>query len=191
MKKLAVLLALTFGLSGSGLVFAEHGKCPMGKCSMGMKDDCGKDDCGKDDCWKDDCGKGDMAGRCPITSKFMKKSSFLLANKDEIGLSEEQVRTVKELKLAVDKIVVAQGANMQLFALDADAKLSQDTVDVEGLNAMVDEGMKGMAADVKQIIDAYAKLKAVLTPDQMAKAKGIWKSKSSQCPVSGGQSHRH
>ena len=122
-------------------------------------------------------GKGDRDSEsgCPIIGAFMKKAHFFLENAEEIGLSEEQVATIKDLKKQVKKLEIQQLAGMQISMMDMEEKLHANPVDIEGLNAMIDKGMVEMAAGAKETVAAYAKLKGVLTPDQMSKAKAIWK----------------
>ena len=114
---------------------------------------------------------------CPIVDKIMKKAHFFLENKDEIGLSEEQVDTIRGLKLQVKKSLIRSEADMQIMMLDMKAKLGDDTLDVEGIDTMIDQGMGQMAQTAKANVDVYAKLKAVLTPEQVEKAKALWTKK--------------
>lgn len=120
-----------------------------------------------------------MAGQqkeydCPVVGKFMEKAHFIMKNKEELTLSDEQVAKIKELKLAVKKIHVRQTADMQIMFLDLDAKMSEPKVDVDGIGTMIDQGSAGMAASTKQVVQAYADLKAVLSDEQMEKLKTIW-----------------
>ena len=124
---------------------------------------------GKEHCGKMEKGKS----QCPITNKFMKKAHFLLEHKSDIALTEDQVKTIKELKLQMEKDSVRQGADMQTFMLDLDSKLSGDTVDVEGTSALIDKTFTSFSASAKTSVEAYAKLKGLLTPDQVTKMKAI------------------
>lgn len=132
--------------------------------------------------WADGMCKKCMGGKqkeyqCPVIGKFMEKAHFFMSNKEEVGLSDDQVAKIKELKLAVKKIHVRQEADMKLMFLDLDAKMSEPKVDVEGINAMIDQGSAGMSASTKEVIQAYADLKSVPTQEQMEKLKAIWWSK--------------
>ncbi len=129
-----------------------------------------------------DKGHGQMAGededcQCPITAKFFKKAHFLLKNQAELGLSDEQVETIKGLKIDVKKSYIQQSADMQVWMLDIETKMSADKVSVEELNALVDKGAASMTASVKKVVAEYAKLSAVLNSDQALKAKALWKGK--------------
>jgi hypothetical protein len=158
MKKIKFLmLALVFGASAflATPVLAEHDGGKM--CSMCKMN--------KD---AEDCNQ------CPIASKILKKAKFFLANAKEIGLSDEQVAQIKAIKMETKKTNIRTEAEMKIWKMDLDAKLSEPTVDVEGLNAMMDQTMTGWGTGAKASIATYAKLKAILTEAQMAKAKEIW-----------------
>lgn len=163
MKKFILGLALLTGVVLTGNAWANYGgsQCPAG----GDHKACGQSGC------------EDQSYPCPIVDKAMKKACFYLENQDELGLSEEQVKSVKDIKMWFKKQMIRGQADMQIMMLDMNAKLSEETVDVEGTGVMIDEWMAGMAKEAKASLEAYAKLKAVLTPDQHAKAKEIWKKK--------------
>lgn len=164
MKK---ILSVFFVLGAILLTQNVWAECPMGKGDcQGQKQ----------------CAVGGGQGQeesypCPIIDKIMKKAHFLLDNKDEIGFSEEQADTIKDLKLQAKKSMIRGGADMEILMLDMKSKLSDDVLDVEGINAMIDEGMARMNQSAKASVDIYAKLKSVLTPEQAEKAKEIWKKK--------------
>ena len=118
--------------------------------------------------------------QCPVADKFLMKSHFLLENKTDLGLTDDQVKTIKALKLQVEKTNVTQNADKEIFMLDINSKLMDDKVDVEGAGALIDKGFAAMAQSTKSNLDAYAKLKALLTPEQLTKMKDLWKNKESE-----------
>lgn len=161
MKRIAAILtilALTFAFAPAS--FAGHGDhdCGKGQCSM-----------------KSGCDEG---GMCPIQGKILKKAKFFLENKDAIGLNAEQVAQIEAIKMDTKKAMIRGGAEMEIMMLEMKAKLHEEKVDVEGMNAMIDKGSAGWAEAGKASVAAYAKLKGILTADQMTKAKEVWKKKS-------------
>lgn len=171
MKKVLAVVLVVAGMAFAPMAFADnHGgkECSKGDSSCSMKD--GAKMCGK-------CGQMQESNQCPIIDKIMKKAHFFLDNQNEIGLSADQVKEIKTIKTDVAKSSIKMGASMQIFMLDLESKLGEDTVDIEGLGSMVDQGMAGMSQETKANIALYAKLKSVLTAEQMAKAKEIWKKK--------------
>lgn len=149
MKKFVTALLITFLAFPAASSYADHGRSSE--------------------------GKGEY--QCPITEKFMKKAHFILENKDEIGLSEEQAKTIQALKLKVKKGAIRQGADLEMLMLDVEGKMMEDQVDVEGISAMIDEGFGLVSDSTKEVVSDYAKLKATLTPEQMTKLKSIWAKK--------------
>ena len=139
--------------------------------------------CGGDSCPMagHQCGqtRGDDDGeyQCPIITKIIKKAHFLLSNKEELALTDEQVGTIKAVKNDAKKASIHQEADMEIGMIDMMGKLSDDALDVEGLNSMIDKGMAGMAEQAKASVQLYAKLKGVLTDEQIAKAKALWNKK--------------
>jgi len=127
-------------------------------------------------------GSGRQRGgyECPVTAKFFGKADFILANKDELGLTEEQISKAKQLKLDVQKSTIRQMADLQVLMLDVEAKLVEPKVDVEGINALLDQGFASMAAATKGVVFSYAELKAVLSDDQMTKLKSLWQGRRSR-----------
>lgn len=175
MKKLAAF-AFAFAVLALPLASTASAECRMGE---------------KSNCCQHGSGSGKACGgkswgrhsegshKCPLTSKFFKKAHFLLENKEALGLSDEQVNTIKSLKSDVKKQTIRQMAEMQVFNIDVKNKLSAPVLDVEGLNKMADDGAAAMAQSAKSLIASYAKLKGVLTPDQETKAMALWSSKGS------------
>jgi hypothetical protein len=158
MKKVIVGLAFALGLvSGAGTAWADcgkHGSCPFAEKSRSAE------------------------SVCPLTGKVIDKAKFYLKHADKIGLSDEQVQTIKTIKLTAKKASILGLAQMEAFGLDVKAKMSEPIVDVEGLNAMVDEFSQEAVIAMKERIADYAKLRAVLSTEQKEKAKGLWKKSS-------------
>ncbi|MBI2094688.1 MAG: hypothetical protein HYT89_00790 [Candidatus Omnitrophica bacterium] len=115
---------------------------------------------------------------CPVTQKFLKKARFYLGNAEAIGLSEEQAKTLRALQADVKKDAIRQGAQMQIFAMDVQAKLSEEKVDVAAVSQMIEEESKTFVEAAKRTVSAYAKMKDTLSAEQKDKAKALWKKKS-------------
>ncbi|MDA9101217.1 hypothetical protein N9K06_00930 [Omnitrophica bacterium] len=124
---------------------------------------------------------GDYAGcaydgqKSALESKLFHKAHFILENRDEIGLSEEQADQIKAIKLDVKKGVIRQDAEIDVIKLDIMSLLQQETIDTAAVNKLIDEKYKIKKAKAKTLVDQYAKLKSVLTSEQHAAMKEIWK----------------
>ena len=116
-------------------------------------------------------------GQCQVAGKFTKKAHFILENQKELGLTDQQVTTIKELKLQAERDGIQQNADREIYLLDLRSKLGEDKIDVEGTNALIDKNFLSAAAAEKANVQAYAKLKSTLTPEQITKMKELLKSK--------------
>lgn len=159
-KTMGFLMGVLMLLSFAGVpAFADHdckgGRCPMKEMSCPH-------------------GKCEDKGECPIAAKLMKKAGFFLSNKAELELTDEQVSQIKALKMATKKAMIRAKAEMEIFEMDLLDRMSQPVLDVEGLNAQIDQASAGWGASAKATLADYVKLKAVLSDKQMAKAKEIW-----------------
>ena len=154
MKKMMFLLVLGTAvfLSSTASAHFWNGKCKGKECPLKTEKEC--------------C-------QCPITDKFMKKAHFLLEQKSEVGLTDDQVKTIKELKLQMEKDSIRQSADKKTFMLDLQSKLSEDKVDIEGANTLIDQNFAAASAAAKSNLATYAKLKSLLNPDQIKKMKTL------------------
>lgn len=114
---------------------------------------------------------------CPITDKLMSKAEFFLDHQTELALTEDQMNTIKTLKLESKKAYLRAMTDHKIFSLDVKHMMAQNPVDQEGLNAMIDQMSAAMNTTAKETLASYVKLKAVLTEAQMAKAKELWLQK--------------
>ena len=160
---LAVLSVLALGTAPAATADGKDGKCPY------SKHDCGKSGCDKSG--EDGCESG-----CPIAAKFFKKAKFFLQNSAELGLSDKQVADIKALKTEMKKAKIRGEAEMQIAMLDLDSLLHADPINQEAVGAFMDKAAAGMAQSGKASVKALVDLKAVLTAEQMAKAKALWKA---------------
>jgi len=131
--------------------------------------------------------KGGGKSECPILGKFFKKAHMILKNKEELGLTDAQYDEIKDLKLQAKKAKIQQKADKELFILDVDAKLREEAVDLDQLKEMIDEGFESMSDGVKSSAEMYVELKNVLTNEQKAKLKSLWKAKKHHYSDSGRQ----
>lgn len=123
-----------------------------------------------------DCTKKcDKGGECPIVGKTLCLAHGALEYQKELALSDDQIKAIKALKLEVKKQKIQQTAQMQIGMLEMHAMLKADTLDVEGLKAMIDQGMAAMTTNAKASVDQYAQMKSILKQDQIAKLKELCK----------------
>lgn len=78
----------------------------------------------------------------------------------------------------VKKQYIRITADHQIFAMDLEQMLSETEVDVEAVNALMDQHSAAMTQTAKDNVSQYVKLKSVLSPEQLAKAKQLKSEKS-------------
>lgn len=119
-------------------------------------------------------GHGDGGGK--LEKIFFMKAHFILENQEELGLAEDKVQAVKQLKLETKKALIRQNADLEIVSLDVMSELHEYPVDVKALNALLDRKFELKKADAKNMVAAIAQLKETLTPDQYAKMRSLWQS---------------
>lgn len=121
-----------------------------------------------------DFGKKKSEG---LEDKFCKKAGFLLSNEEELGLSDDQVKKIKDLKLKTKKDLIKMDADVKIAELDVKDSLYQDTIDVASVKALIDKKYDLKKDKAKMLVSSYAALKDILTKEQKDKMKELWKSK--------------
>ncbi len=159
MKKLISILIATF-------IFSLAGFSPQGAA-----------DCGGKNCPLKMHGRGEGHEKekyaCPIVDKLMRKGHFYLENQEALGLSEEQVAQIKQIKLEAKKDYIRQMGEFQIARLEMGYQLSQTNPDTKGVNDLIDQQAASMAQGAKASVAELLKLKSVLTEEQRVKAKEL------------------
>lgn len=112
---------------------------------------------------------------CGLKDKLFRKAHFILKNQEELGLSDEQVKKIKNLKLEAKKDLIKKKAEIDVIAVDIKAKMWEDAVDTEAVNKLIDQKYELKKAKTKSLMEAYAALKSILTEEQKKKLKDLWK----------------
>jgi len=113
-----------------------------------------------------------------MEQKLFKKAGFLWMNQDEIGLSEEQVGQIKEIKIESKKELVKRNAEIDTVKIEIKSKLYDDDIDVVEVDKLIGQKYDMKKGKAKYLVKQYVKLKGVLTADQMDEAKKIWRKNS-------------
>lgn len=130
-------------------------------------------------CWKTEAKQGGSEG------KLFYKAEFILRNQEELGLSDEQINRIKDLKLTTRKDLIKSEAEIKIIALDINAKMTQETIDIAAINKLIDEKYELKKAEAKALVKAYAELKNILTEEQKGKLKDLYK----KCKTAKGKAH--
>lgn len=110
-----------------------------------------------------------------IGNMVCKKAMILCKNKDELGLTDSQVEKIKALKIATKKNLIKTQAEIDIVKVDIKALMWKDAIDTEAINKLIDQKYEFKKEKAKSSIDAYAKLKGLLTEEQQEKLKTLAK----------------
>ncbi len=119
-------------------------------------------------------GKG-KAGSLNFEKKFSYKAEFILKNREELGLSVEQVDKIEGLQIKVEKDLIRKAAEMDILALDMKEELREDPVNVGAVNKLLDKKYNLKKEKAKLLAGAYVALKNTLTPEQKGKLGSLFK----------------
>jgi hypothetical protein len=122
-----------------------------------------------------DCGR--MEQRHKIGKKVFKKIHVIMKNKDELKLSENQITEIKKLKVDAKKNLIRKKAEIDVISVDIKSKLWDETIDVSGINKLVDQKYDLKKEKTKSLIGAYAELKKILSKEQKEMLKKLMRHK--------------
>ncbi len=122
-----------------------------------------------------DHGKKGMGYGGGLHGMFFMKAHFMLIHGEQLGLSEDQMRQIKDLKVEVKKYLVSRDAEVELKAIDINAALHESPVNTQAISALIDEKYALKSAKAKYLVDAIVKLKSMLSDEQMSMLKSMWK----------------
>jgi len=125
------------------------------------------------DCGKVGCQYGGKKG--DLESKFYSKAHLFMSNQEEIGLSDDQIAKIKELKMDVKKDMIKRNADIEILAIDIKSALYAETIDVNAVNALIDKKYELKKEKTKALVAAYAAIKEILTKEQKDKIKSLYK----------------
>lgn len=113
-----------------------------------------------------------------LEDKIFCKAGFFLKNTEALGLSEEQVKKIKAIKVDAKKEMIKRDADIEVAALNIETGLKSDEPDAKAINKLVDEKYELKKAKAKYLVENYIGLKSILSKEQKAKMKELWKAKT-------------
>ncbi len=112
-----------------------------------------------------------------LDEMFFMKAHFIQENHEALGLSDDKVEAIKNLKLETKKMLIKQNAEIDIASLDIMAKLHDYPVDVDAADKLVDRKYELKKTETKNLVEAIAKLKSNLTKDQYDKMHKLWEAR--------------
>ena len=95
--------------------------------------------------------------------------SFMLNMKDQLGLSLQQVQTLRDLRVAFEKETIQRGAEIRVAEVDLREALAQERVDLARAETLIRK-IAGLRAELRLArVRTLEKGKGVLTPGQLEK----------------------
>ena len=112
-----------------------------------------------------------------LAGSFFHKAHHLLKAQEELKLSEEQVQSIRDLKLDVSKNLIRQHAEIEILELDIQSQLRGDKFDVAAVQKLVDQKYDAKKDMAKKVIESYAKLKTILSDKQWEALRSLKKER--------------
>ena len=110
-----------------------------------------------------------MHNKCCFAEKFFHFAHSILENHEELGLTDVDVKKVRDLKIGTKKSLIRNRAEVELLMVDIISSLYQEKPEIPEINKLIDKkfeikkaGMKKLAR--KAVMAREAKKK--LTDDQ-------------------------
>ena len=120
-----------------------------------------------------DCDCKKMRHKAKIEEKVFKKIHVIMKNKDALKLSEDQITQIKKQKVDAKKDFIRKKAEIEVISVDIKSKLWDETIDVSGINKLVDQKYDLKKEKTKSLIAAYAELKKILSEEQKEKLEEL------------------
>jgi len=112
-----------------------------------------------------------------LEGKFCYKAEMIKEHGEEAGLTEAQIREVKDLKYATKKQVIEMDAKMESLKLDLWQALYEKPADMAKIDSLIDQKYDIKKAKAKLLAAAYVKACNMPTKEQWKKIKAAKHSK--------------
>lgn len=126
------------------------------------------------------CLKGAQQ-KCGLEKKMSCTLHCIMANQDELGLTDEQGEKIQQLKTSSQKDLIKLEAEIDLITIDIKSKSREDKIDKEGIGELIDRKYDLKKEKAKALIGAYADLRNILSIEQTKKLSQL-KCPKGQCP---------
>ena len=128
-----------------------------------------------------------MHNKCCFAEKFFHFAHSILENHEELGLTDVDVKKVRDLKIGTKKGMIRNRAEVELLMVDIISSLYQEKPEISEINKLIDKKFEIKKAGMKKLIAAFVGIKKLLSKEQMKQIKAICKaeghsqSKEGQC----------
>lgn len=143
---------------------------------------------------KSGCAKCEAkAEQCKV-SKLKKKVTPLWKNQAMLGISDEQMDKIGDIKHKAMKELIQLKADKDVIMVDVKTEMWAESIDVGAVNNLIDSKYASKKKAAKVFVKAIADIQQVLTEEQRAKWRNMSKcskcaqgSSCAKCAASGGK----
>lgn len=115
-----------------------------------------------------------MWNKMDFEQMFNYKVSFILMNSKDLGVTDEQMMKIKDLKYRIEKSLIMKKAEIEATDIDIMQAFGKDDIDVMAIGKLIDKKYDAKKMQAKELVDACATLRMILTTDQQKKIKDMW-----------------
>jgi len=109
-----------------------------------------------------------------LEDKYFHKVNFLIGHRDDLGLTQEQVKSILDKHWDIKRVMTETSAQKDIALLDIYKQLHSDQPNVEEMNALVDKQLEAKKVYLRALVEALVYTINLLTPEQRAKAKELY-----------------
>ena len=140
---------------------------------------------------KSPCSKcAEKAKTCKIL-KLKAKAKLLWENQESLGIKDDQLEKIKDIKHAVIKELIQLKANREIVMVDLKSMLYEDLIDIDAANKLIDAKYDAKKSEAKAFTKAISDIQQVLSKDQRTQWKDLIKKSTdkpfcAKCAAAGG-----
>ena len=128
--------------------------------------------------------RGGCAKGCSVES-FFGYVNFILENQSTLGLSDDQLSAVKDLKISTQKSLTMRKAEIDVINIDIDVKMWEENMNKDTLNELMDRKFDHEKAKAKFLVESFMTLNTTLASEQKKSLQALWKkgmTEDKPCP---------
>jgi len=118
-------------------------------------------------------GHHEHSWHASLEDKFYGQADFLIREAKNLGLTNEQVQTIKDKRFEIQRQDIQSDAQMAVAMLGIQKQLDSDAPNMDQLNVLIDNKMEVKKTLMKTFAQGGVDIKNILTPEQKTKAREI------------------
>ncbi|HBG60415.1 MAG: hypothetical protein A2Y03_00280 [Omnitrophica WOR_2 bacterium GWF2_38_59] len=117
----------------------------------------------------------DESNEMSMEDMFFKRVKMIYSDQEELGVTEEQLGKIKEVKTALKKDLIMKEAELDIVMVDMMALMYDDETHGDKMKELIDKKYEVKKEKAKRVVDACMSLKEILTEEQKEKMKEMKK----------------